>query len=570
MRNMEENSKTTTKLIISGPIDVKEVLIGSKGATLGRSPNCDIVLDHSNISRFHARIFQDPFGRWIIEDLESQNGVLVEGEHIKAKAILHNQKISIRPFTLTLSQGLEHRIAPDSSIQANVSVVDKGLEENIESYRADRDGILSAELIRRLNKITGHLLELHSPLELYSEASYSLATMLDALVAFVRLESDSGSSTGSHQILACHFGKNATKDAATQTSNVHLSKRVLDTVRSTNTPVMARSGPSSDRQLVLTVTDDVTPHIVFSAPINNVEGTLDVLYLDMLENKSPKEMFDFVEAMARQINSVQKSLVFSEAKAQRQILDQQLALARDIQSKLIPGELHHGFDVDVAVCYEPAMWVGGDYYDIWSLADGRIAFTVADVSGKGLPAAMIMSNLQAALRTTMDFCTELSTVAEHVNQHLCQNLCDDMFVTLFLGLFDPSTNTLSYVNAGHIPPLIKQPSDQAQPLGEVTNLPLGIFKEAFKMQVDTISPNTSLLVVTDGITEASSPDDELFGMECLVKLMTDTEPHSAQELVQTVIRGVTDFRKTVPQQDDTTVLALINRKTTRRINPDKE
>ncbi|MHC4595218.1 MAG: PP2C family protein-serine/threonine phosphatase, partial [Planctomycetota bacterium] len=269
-------------------------------------------------------------------------------------------------------------------------------------------------------------------------------------MAFVRLPPASDSLTTSHQILACHFSRDAAKDIIPQTSNIHLSKRVLDTVRSTNTPVMARSGPSSDKHMVLTILDEVNPHIVFSAPINDFDGTLDALYLDILADKSPKEMFDFVEAIARQIGSVQKSLIFSEAKAQRQILDQQLELARDIQSRLIPRELQHGFEVDVAVCYEPAMWVGGDYYDVWSLEDGRIAFTVADVSGKGLPAAMIMSNLQAALRTTMAFCTELSTVAEHINQHLCQNLRDDMFVTLFLGLFDPSTNTLSYVNAGHI------------------------------------------------------------------------------------------------------------------------
>ena len=567
---MEENSKTITKLIISGPIDAREISIGSKGATLGRSPDCDIVLDHNNISRLHARIFQDPFGRWIIEDLESQNGVLVEGERIKAKAILPNQKIIIRPFTLYLSQGLEQQIAPDSSITTNVSVVDKGLEEDIVSYKADRDGILSAELIRRLNKITGHLLELQSPLELYSEASYSLATMLDALVAFVRLAPASDSLTSSHKILACHFGKDATKDVVTQTSNVHLSKRVLDTVRLTNTPVMARSGPSSDRQLVLTITDEVTPHIVFSAPINEIEGTLDVLYLDMLDNKPPREMFDFVEAMAHQISSVQKSLISSEVKAKRRILDEQLALARDIQSNLIPSELHHGFDVDVAVCYEPAMWVGGDYFDVWSLADGRIAFTVADVSGKGLPAAMIMSNLQAALRTTMAFCTELSTAVEYVNRHLCQSLCDDMFVTLFIGLFDPSTNKLSYVNAGHILPLIMSPSEKAQPLGKATNLPLGIFKKTYEMCVTTISPDTSLLVVTDGITEAGSPDGELFKMDGLAKLMTDLESYSAQELVQTVIRGVADFRKTVPQQDDITVLALVNRKTDSKKDQDKE
>ncbi|MHC4435282.1 MAG: SpoIIE family protein phosphatase [Planctomycetota bacterium] len=558
---MESNSKATTKLIISGPADVKEVLLAPEGATLGRSPDCDILLDDGNVSRLHARIFQDPFGRWIIEDLESQNGILIDGERIKAQAILPNQKISIRPFTLSLSQGLDQRPVPDLSIQANASVVDKGSEENIVSYEADRDGILSAALIRRLNEVTGQLLELDSPSELYSEASYRLATMLDAFVAFVRLPPASDSMPTSAQILACHFGRDANKDAAAQTSNVHLSKRVLDTVRSTNTPVMARSGPSSDRGIVLTIFDEEAPHIVFSAPIRDFEGTLDALYLDILESKSPKVMFDFVEAMARQISSVQKSLVFSEAKAQRQILDQQLALARDIQSRLIPGELHHGFDVDVAVCYEPAMWVGGDYYDVWSLADGRIAFAVGDVSGKGLPAAMIMCNLQAALRTTMAFCTELSTVAEHVNRHLCRNLCDDMFVTLFLGLFEPSTNTLSYVNAGHISPLIVPPLDRAQPLGRPANLPLGIFEGAFETRVETIDPDTSLLVVTDGITEASSPDGGFFDLECLGKLMTGLESNSAQELVQTVTRGVTDFRKTVPQQDDITVLALVNRKT---------
>jgi sigma-B regulation protein RsbU (phosphoserine phosphatase) len=563
---MEEDSKTTAKLIISGPADVREVSISPKGVTLGRLSDCDIVLDHNNISRLHARIFQDPFGRWIVEDLESQNGVLVEGRRIKAQAILPNQKINIRPFTLSLSEGLEQHIAADSLIHANVSVVDKGLEEDIVSYQADRDSILSAALIRRLNKITGNLLELQSPSELYSEASYYLATMLDALVAFVRLTPASGSSTSAPQILACHFGKDAKKDTATHTSNVPFSKRVLDTVRSTNTPVMARSGPSSDKQLVLTIADEVTPHIVFSAPINDIDGTLDVLYLDILENKSPKEMFDFVEAMARQINSVQKSLIFAEAKAQRRILDQQLTLARDIQSRLIPGELDQGFDVDIAVCYEPAMWVGGDYYDVWSLADGRVAFAVGDVSGKGLPAAMIMSNLQAALRTTMAFCTELSTVVEHVNQHLCQNLCEDMFVTLFLGLFDPSTNALSYVNAGHISPLIKLPSGQAEPLGRASNLPLGIFKESFKMHVRTIDTNAGLLVVTDGITEAGSPDGELFGLEGLEKLMTDSEPNSAQELIQTVTKCVADYRETVPRQDDITVLALINRKKTRKIN----
>jgi len=550
----------TTNLIISGPSGTREVLLDPKGATLGRDPNCDIPLEHNSISRLHARIYQDPFGRWIIEDLGSQNGVLIEGQRIKAQAALPNQKISIRPFTLSLSQELEQQVVQESSIQTTVSVIDKGLEEEVVAFKADRDGILSAALIRRLNEITSRLLELHNPAELYTEASYQLAKMLDALVAFVRLSPSSDQQQKSPQILACHFGRHAEKADDSQTSNIHLSKRVLDAVRSTRTPVMARSGPSSEKQLVLTIVDTATPHIVYSAPINDFDGTVDAIYMDILEDKSPKEMFDFVEAVARQINFAQKSLVFSEAKAERRILDRQLALAHDIQDKLIPKELEHRFEVDIAVCYEPAMWVGGDYYDVWPLENGKIAFAVGDVSGKGLPAAMIMSNLQAALRTTMSFCSDLSTAAERVNHHLCENLRDDMFITFFFGLFDSSENTLSYVNAGHVLPLIMHTSQQARILGEATNPPLGIFEGTFEAVVETIQPDTSLLIVTDGITEAGSPDGEMFEMERLAKVMTESAAPSAQELVNSVVKGAADFRQTLPPQDDITVFALINRK----------
>jgi serine phosphatase RsbU (regulator of sigma subunit) len=555
-----------TKLIISGPEETKDVSLDPKGATLGRGSNCDITLDHSSVSRLHARIFQDPFGRWIIQDLESHNGVLVEGQRIRAHAVLPGQKISIPPFTLSLQQDLDQQVIPQSLIRTSSKVIDKGLGEEVVSYEADRDVVLSAKLIQHLNEITGRLLELPGSSELYSEACCFLAEMLDTFVAFVRLPPRSDPLPRSPQILACCFGRETTNAAIPQPCNLYFSHRVLDAVRSTYTPVMARSRPSPDQNLTLTVVDESEPHVVFSARVNEFDGTVDALYLDILEDKTPKEMFEFVEAVARQINFARKSLLFAEAKAERRILDRQLSLAHDIQSKLAPSGLEHGFGVDVAVCYEPAMWVGGDYYDVWLLEDGQIAFAVGDVSGKGLPAAMIMSNLQAALRTTMAFCSELSTVAEHVNLHLCQNLREDMFVTLFLGVFDPSKNTLTYVNAGHIQPLIMRPSELPQPLGKAINLPLGILESPYKMVVETIDPDTSLLVVTDGVTEANSPDGDLFETYRLAKLMADLEVHSAQNLVQSVTKSVTNFRQTLAQRDDITIFALVNR----RVDPNKK
>jgi len=113
-----------------------------------------------------------------------------------------------------------------------------------------------------------------------------------------------------------------------------------------------------------------------------------------------------------------------------------LSLAHDIQVQLTPKEINGNLGTDVAIFYKPAMWVGGDYCDIWTLEDESMAFAIADVSGKGLPAAMIMANLQAALRTTMRFCRDLSSVTEYINRHLVKNLTMGRFVTLFLGLFN--------------------------------------------------------------------------------------------------------------------------------------
>ncbi|MHC4500042.1 MAG: SpoIIE family protein phosphatase [Planctomycetota bacterium] len=535
------------KLIISGPMGTKELSLDPKGATLGRDPGCDIVLDQSSVSRIHAR---------------SQNGIFVEGQQIRAHAVLPSQQISIRPFTVSLLQEYETKTIPQShlDVKNTVSVFDEGLQEEVVSYGTDERGVLSAELIHQLNEVTGRLLDLHSPAELYAEACCYLARLFDTLVAFVRLPTRPEPLPNAPEILACHFGRHVAEGTPFRRPNLHLSKRVLDAVRSTHRPVMARSVPSSGKELVLTIVDEKTPHRVFSAPTGDFEGTLDVLYLDILEDRSPKEMFDFIEAVARQINFAQKSLILLEAKAERRILDRQLALAQDIQAKMIPQGPEGGFVIDVAVCYQPAMWVGGDYYDVLALENGRIVFAVGDVSGKGLPAAMIMSNLQAALRTTMTFCSELSKVAEYLNQHLCQNLRDDMFVTLFLGLFDPAKNELAYVNAGHIQPVIKQPSANAMLLGEPANPPLGLFEGPFETFVETIGPNTGLLVVTDGITEASSPEGELFEMDRLVRLVTDTQADSAEGLVQAVTEGTAQFREKLPPHDDITVFALVNRR----------
>ena len=309
-------------LIITGPTGTEEVFLNPKGITLGRGANCDVVLENSSVSRHHARIYRDPFGRWIIEDLDSRNGVFVEGEQIRAHTVSPSDKISIAPFTLSLSIESDQRTVEGTSALTMIPVIDKGLEENIVSYRADQAVVLSPALVQHLNEFTDRLLKLPSPSELYAEACLCLARILDTLVAIVRLPRSSETLPNSPDVLSCYFGRGAidTYVDALRASDVHLSKRVLEAVRSTDTPVMARSGPSRDKHMVLTVVDKSNPHVVFCARVNNLGDAVDVLYVDILENKSPDGMFDFVEAVARQINLAQKTLFFVELEKKEKAL----------------------------------------------------------------------------------------------------------------------------------------------------------------------------------------------------------------------------------------------------------
>lgn len=308
------------ELIISGKGKTRRVPLKPKGTILGRGSTCDVIIDHINVSRLHARIFQDTFGRWIIEDLDSRNGVYVDDQRVKAHAISPGQKIFISCFALYLSEEPDQQEAPGTLVRNKILVVDKGAGESIVSHRTGKGLVLSPARMQHLNEFTGELLKLSSPSDLYSRACLRLAELLNTLVVIVRLPCKPRPLANPPDILACHFGDKSAADDVLQRTSLNLSKRVLDAIRSNGTPVMASSGPSSDKNLMLTVVDKHRPHLVFSARVNDLGDTVDALYLDILESKSPLELFDFIEAVARQINLIQKNLLFLELEKKEKAL----------------------------------------------------------------------------------------------------------------------------------------------------------------------------------------------------------------------------------------------------------
>lgn len=306
--------------IITGPGGRREEPLNPKGTILGRDANCDIVLEHEGVSRQHARIYQDPFGRWIVEDLDSRNGTLVDGKRIQARAITPGQEIAVSVFALTLAGRSERRGAAGASIRSGVSVVDKGGEESIVSHKTGAPVTLSPARMQHLNEFTAALMELASPAELYSRSCAHLAGMLSTLVAIVRLPRPPHPLPAAPEILACRIGDDETTEEILERTHLNFSKRVLDAVRADDAPVMASSGASADMEMKLTVVDERRPHLVFAARVNSMGDTVDALYLDILESRSPFELFDFIEAVARQINFIQKHLLFIELERKERAL----------------------------------------------------------------------------------------------------------------------------------------------------------------------------------------------------------------------------------------------------------
>ena len=539
---------------IVGRGEDRKMALDPKGVVVGRSGKCDITLEDDKVSRRHARIFQDPFGRWLIQDLGSRNGVKVDGERVDACALIPGRKVQVGPFVLMLAEEVTGEIPQDPNVTDSItaSVAEDSSSQVV--HAADRaEARLSRGRLKWLTAIADQLVGLSDPSFLYRELCRSIARTSGTAAVVVRL----AESEELPQILACHIGggdEYASLDAA---GTLPLSRRVIQAVRAGKEAVMATDAEGADAPLGLTIADETKPRTVYCCPLIDAGGPLDALYVDMPSAQTMPDTFDFFQAVARQVILVRRSLLLARARAENEVLEHQLSTAREIQSQLTPRDLDEIGGVDLAIHYEPAMWVGGDYCDVWQLDDGRVAFAVGDVSGKGLPAAIAMANLQAALRSTTAFCNDLSSIVAQTNGLLGRNLPERMFVTLFVGLLEPQSGQLQYVNAGHLQPVVIDPQGGVSLLSEPSGPPIGVGDGPFETLQQTLLPGTGLVLVTDGITESASPGDELFGMDRLTEMLGSAPVGSAARLVERVVEAADDFRDSAPQGDDVTVLALI-------------
>jgi len=265
---------------------------------------------------------------------------------------------------------------------------------------------------------------------------------------------------------------------------------------------------------------------------------------------------EYLSSLANLATGALENVRFLDEMIGKQRMEEDLRIAAEIQQGLLPRSLPTPEGFEIAAQTIPTQQVGGDCYDVIELGGGRILFSIADVSGKGTPASLLMANVQAAVRTLAQLDLPLDDFTARINDVIYQNTSPDKFITAFFGVLDTAAGSFSYVNAGHNPPLLfSQGNIQQLDHGGVI---LGIMPSFIPYEVGsvTMQPGDLLMLYTDGVSDALSREREEYGEPRLRALFAGDRSCSAAEGMERLREDIFTFTSGAPQFDDITILAV--------------
>lgn len=265
-----------------------------------------------------------------------------------------------------------------------------------------------------------------------------------------------------------------------------------------------------------------------------------------------------IEKAVEQINFIKASL--QEHKELVAIQDD-LEIAGTIQQAILPSVFppfpEIADKIDIFASMTPAKDVGGDFFDFFRINDGNIGFVIADVSGKGVPASLFMAVSRTMLKATGTRELQSHECINIVNNLLSQESVDAMFVTVFYGILDIKTGHIDYTNAGHNPPYVMRSNGKVEPLPTSNNFIVGCFEDfEYKNSSLQLNPGDSLVMYTDGVTEAFNEQSEQYGEKRLETLLERLNGKNSKEIVNEMVADVHGYAGNAPQSDDITTLVI--------------
>jgi len=514
--------------------------LGPLPLIIGRERSCDVFINDPSTSRRHARLVPTPQG-YRIEDLGSKNGTLVNGQACPAACLKDGDQILLGSVVVTF-----HGAAPSSG---SVVIEDDAAGTREARYVSRRrEPVLPQRRLQMIYELSERLTTLRERARLLEDALSICCEVLGFERGAIGIRRPGERRLDWPVVRHLHGAEGELK----------ISRSILNRALEDGERVLFIEGAHSDP------TVSIVQQGIRSAmcvPLLHEDQVLGVIYGDRLssvEAYEPEDM-DFLAGIARQITIGLLNTYLWEEQQQMVRLQQELQLARRIQCGLFPRQLPAHGGVQVEALNEPGNRVSGDYYDVIEAPEGRLWLLMADVSGEGVAAALLMANLQATVRLLTARCADPAELLAACNRHVFANTEPAKFATCLAVLLDPVGRCIRFASAGHYAPVLL--TGAGQPPRELTgesSLPLGVVEaESFTTTVaEAPTGPFTILCYTDGVIEARNLQDEPFGKERLLDALSQLDDSRPREAVRVVREAVGRFTAGAPHSDDLTVLAV--------------
>ena len=520
----------------SGPRSGERLTLRPGRLVIGRHPACDIVIDASAVSRQHVAItIQDP-NHVTIEDLRSRNGTVLNGRLLAAPhPLADGDQIQICEQLLVFSAG-DRPARVDSpsnsnalSVSFRTSLFDEVIDEenggsvivsqvSVSESAAEEDGNgahAGAKLraVLGLNRAIGASLSLEEVLPRLLDGLFKVFPRAER--GFVLLTDPS-----SHRLLL----RASKVRGEVQTGPLRLSLSLIDTVVKSKRAILSADASSDSRFNASESIVDCRIRSVMCVPFLGADGfVLGVIHVDSRDVRNGFDQSDLVvlAGIAGQAAQAVEQAVAHDRRVQQEQTNRDLELAHRVQQGLLPTKPPEIPGYEVFDYYEPAKHVGGDFFAYVPLSEGRLAIVLADVSGKGVSAALVMAALSADIRYCLASERDLAKAVSLINESFLRGGWDDRFATMVVAVLDPQSHHVTLASAGHLPVFLREASGKVSTVGtELECLPLGLDPDCRYRSCELdLAAGSTLVFYTDGISEAMDHEQRLYGLERLEEIL---------------------------------------------------
>ncbi|MFO0815487.1 MAG: SpoIIE family protein phosphatase [Gemmatales bacterium] len=538
-------------VVVRGPNGPQRYELKQGTNVIGRNPECDIVFSVSAVSREHARIVWRN-GKYILEDLKSRNLTLLNDTKVEADKPMPlgpGDKIKICDF---YCEFVDETASPKNDADDTGTVV-----SSVQAGAASVN-VLAVQPADRLRV----LLEVSNSLARAVEIGPLLPRILDGLFQVFR-QADRGfiivqDSNG-------HFVPKAIKTRRERDeASARFSKTILKKCMDNAEALLIEDAAQHEQIQMAASISDFKIRSIMAAPMVSPDGEVfGIMQVDTQDRmrKFTQEDLQLLVAVANQAAVALDNVKLHENLNLRQKMAREIELAVEVQKCFLPNKLPDVPQFQFYAHYEAAREVGGDFYGFLNMPGDRLAVSVGDVAGKGVPAALLMARVSGDVNLAVLSEPTAAAAMKRMNYLFQQAGISDRFVAFLLAILDCVTGKVTLVNAGQVPPLLRRANGTVEEFAadDMNGLPLGIMEDFEYKSVDvTLEPGDCLLLCTDGITDASNVKNEQFGKERLIAAMK-SGPQDAPGQGAHVIRTVEQFA-TAPEQFDDLTLVCVSRK----------